>query len=233
MQKSKTIINLLTNMTATQDSDQRSSDVIRIMLVDDHPVVREGLRRMIELEPDMKVVAEASSGQEALAQAQAKALSPDIVLMDIKMPGMDGIETTRLVKQQNPECKVVVLTLYNEYLPNAIESGADGYLVKDLRRKELIQSLRDVLEGLAPLHLSVDQEQLEGLVSGSYSPQRFSERELAVLRLVANGASSKDVAQQLAMSEATVKRTFQLIFDKLGARNRSEAVAGAIRRNLI
>ncbi|MFC1935571.1 response regulator [Chloroflexota bacterium] len=206
-------------------------DAIRIMLVDDHQVVREGLRRMLELEQDMKVIAEASSGQEALAQARA--LSPEIVLMDIKMPGMDGIEATRLLKQQNPECKVVVLTLYNEYLPHAAHAGADGYLLKDLRREELVRAIRDVREGRSPLHLSVEQGQLEGLVAGVYSPQRYSERELAVLRLVANGVSGREIAQQLAMSEATVKRTLRQIFDKLGTRNRSEAVAEAMRRNLI
>ena len=206
-------------------------DVIRIMLVDDHQVVREGLRRMLELEQDIKVVAEASSGQEALAQARA--LSPEVVLMDIKMPGMDGIEATRLLKQQNPECKVVVLTLYSEYLPHAAQAGADGYLLKDLRRDELVQAIRDVRGGRSPLHLSVEQGQLEGLVAGVYSPQRYSERELTVLRLVANGVSGREIAQQLAMSEATVKRTLRQIFEKLGTRNRSEAVAEAMRRNLI
>ena len=206
-------------------------DIIRIMLGYDHQVVREGVRRMLELEQDMKVVAEASSGQEALAQARA--LSPEVVLMDIKMPGMDGIETTRLLKQQNPECKVVVLTLYSEYLPHATHAGADGYLSKDLRREELVQAIRDVREGRSPLHLAVEQGQLEELVAGAYSPQRYSERELTVLRLVANGVSGREIAQQLAMSEATVKRTLRRIFEKLGTRNRSEAVAEAMRRNLI
>jgi len=208
-----------------------STEMIRIMLVDDHQVVREGLRRMLELEQDMKVVAEASSGHEALTQARA--LSPDIVLMDIKMSGMDGIEVTRLLKQQNPECKVVMLTLYSEYLPHAAQAGADGYLLKDLRREDLVQAIRNVREGRSPLHLSVGQGQLEGLVTGVYSPQRYSERELTVLRLVSNGIPTREIAQQMAMSEATVKRTLQQIFEKLGTRNRSEAVAEAMRRNLI
>lgn len=206
-------------------------ETIRIMLVDDHEVVREGLRRMLELEPDMKVVAEASSGQEAVSLA--KTLSLDVVLMDIKMPGIDGIEATRLVKEANPQCKVVVLTLYDEYLPHAVRSGADGYLLKNLRREELVQAIREVRAGRSPLHLSMEQGQLEGLVAGAYSPQQFSERELAVLRLVASGAASREIAQQMAMSEATVKRALQHVFEKLGARNRSEAVAEAVKRNLI
>ena len=190
-------------------------DLIRIMLVDDHEVVREGLRRMLELEPDMKVVAEASSGQEALTHART--LAPEVILMDMKMPAMDGLETTRLLKQENPECKVVMLTLYNEYLPQAVHSGADGYLLKDLRRDELVQAIRDVREGRSPLHLSVEQGQLEGLVSGAHTGDRYSEREREVLRRVANGASSREIAEEMAMSEATVKRTLQQVFQKLGS----------------
>ncbi len=205
--------------------------MIRILLVDDHEVVREGVRKMLELEEDMKVVAQASSGQEALTQAMT--FSPDIALMDIKMPGMDGIEATRRLKEQNPECKILVLTLYSEYLPHAAGAGADGYIRKDLRREELVQAIRDVMEGRSPLHLSVERGQLEGLIAGAYSPQRYSERELTVLRLVSNGVPSREIAEQMSMSEATVKRALQQVFEKLGVRNRSEAVAEAMRRNLI
>ena len=206
-------------------------EIIRIMLVDDHQVVREGLVRMLELEPDMKVVAEASSGQEALDLARTS--SPDVVLMDIKMLGMDGIEATRLLKQENPQRKVLVLTLYNEYLPHAVQAGVDGYLRKDLRREELIQAIRDIREGHAPLHLTVEHGQLGELLTGSYSPQQYSTRELAALRLVAKGPPSREIAKELSMSEATVKRILKQTFEKLGARNRSEAAAEAMRRNLI
>ena len=204
---------------------------INIMLVEDYQMVREGLRRMLEQEPDMAVLAEASSGEEALVLART--YSPDVVLMDIKMQGMNGIETTRLLKQEHPECRVVVLTLYDDYLSQAILSGADGYLLKDLRREELVRAIRDVWEGRSPLHLSLKQGQLGELVSGISSPSRYSERELTVLRLAASGAQSKEMAQQMNLSEATVKRTLRHICEKLGARNRSEAVAEAIKRNLI
>ena len=206
-------------------------DIIRIMLVEDHQVVREGLRKMLELEPDMRVIAEASSGQEAVDLV--KTLSPDIVLMDIKMPGMDGIQATRLITEEKPETKVLILTLYDEYLPPAIQSGAVGYLLKDLRREDLIRAIRDVKEGRSPLYLTLQPEQLTGMVAGQYSTSQFSEREVEVLRLVATGSPTREIAHQLAMSESTVKRTIHQVSEKLGARNRSEAVAEAMRRNLI
>lgn len=206
-------------------------DKIRIMLVDDHQVVREGLRRMLELEPDMEVVAEAANGQEALSLARA--FSPEIVLMDIKMPGLDGIEATRLLKQENPQCKVIMLTLYDEHLPSAILTGADGYLLKDLRRENLSRAIREAREGRTPIYVSLERRALGGLVTGAQSSQALGERELEVLRLVAKGGTSVEIAQHMAMSEATIKRTLRQIYEKLGARNRSEAVAEAMKRNLI
>ena len=206
-------------------------DPIRIMLVEDHQVVREGLRRMLEMEDDMKIVAEASNGQEALAWV--KTLAPEVILMDIRMPGMSGIETTRLIKEINPDCKVMVLTLYNEYLPHALESGADGYVLKDVRREELIKAIRDVRDGRSPLHVSMEEQQLREFVGGAYDAQRLSERETEALRLASGGAPSREIAQEMAISETTVKRTLRQAFEKLGARNRSEAVAAAIKRNLI
>ena len=122
---------------------------IRVLMVDDHQVVREGLRRMLDLEHDIEVVGEAANFEEALAQIELS--SPDIVLMDIKMPGKDGIETTRLVKEKQPNCKVIMLTLYEDYLVQAIEAGAEGYLLKDVKREELVQAIRAVQQGKTPL----------------------------------------------------------------------------------
>ena len=123
-------------------------DTTRILLIDDHKVVREGLRRMLEIEPDLKVVGEAADAKEALAQVES--LSPEVILMDIQMPGTDGIELTRQVKQQLPSCNVIILTLYNEYLPQAIEAGASGYLVKDMKRDEILRTIRAVRDGHSP-----------------------------------------------------------------------------------
>jgi len=208
-------------------------DVIRIFLVDDHQIAREGLRRMLELEPDLRVVGEVADAKEVLSQVES--LSPDVILMDIKMPGVNGIELTRQVKEKHPSCNIIMLTLYDEYLTQALEAGAKGYLLKDIKREELLKAIRAVHEGRSPLNLSLSQEQLAELVAPDESQQRayLSERELVVLRLIADGITTKEIADQLFLSEASVKRSVRLIFEKLGVRNRSEAVAEAYKRRLI
>jgi DNA-binding NarL/FixJ family response regulator len=208
-------------------------DAIRILLVDDQQVIREGLRRMLEIEPDLKVVGEAADAKEALAQVES--LSPEVILMDIKMPGANGIELTRQVKQKRPSCNVIMLTLYSEYLPQAIEAGASGNLVNDNRRDELLRAIRAIREGHSPISIFPSQDQLAELVTPAENRQsaHLSERELSILSLIANGVTSKEMANQLFLSEATVKRSVRLILDKLGVRNRSEAVAEAYKRKLI
>ncbi len=206
-------------------------DPIRILLVDDHQVVREGLRRMLELEPDMRVVGEAPGGGEGLTLMAT--LEPDIVIVDIRMPGMDGVEFTRRAKEQNPECKILVLTLFDEFLAPALDAGAMGYLSKDLRREELVQAVRSVLEGRSPVSVTLDRDQLAGITPGARHLPQFTEREQSILRLVASGITTKEVAQELAFSESTVKRVLRGVFEKMGVRNRSEAVAEAIKRSLI
>jgi DNA-binding NarL/FixJ family response regulator len=208
-------------------------DSIRILLVDDHQVVREGLRRMLELEADLKVVGEAADAKEALTQV--KLLSPEVILMDIKMPGVDGIELTRQLKQQDPSCNIIMLTLYDEYLTQAIEAGATGYLLKDIKGEELIRAIRAVHQGRSPLDLSLSREQLAELATPAESKEqaRLSERELAILRLIADGVTTKEIANQLFLSEASIKRSVRLIFEKLGVHNRSKAVSEAYKRRLI
>jgi len=208
-------------------------DTIRILLVDDHQVVREGLRHMLELETDMEVVGEAADAKEALTQVEL--LSPQVILMDIKMPGMGGIELTRQLKEKQPSCNVIMLTLYDEYLAQAIEAGAVGYLLKDIRREELIRAIRAVHQGRSLLDLSLSRERLAELAAPAESKQRgyLSERELAILHLIADGVATKEIANQLFLSQASVKRSVGLIFEKLGVRNRSEAVSEAYKRSLI
>jgi len=208
-------------------------DTIRILLVDDHQVVREGLRHMLELEADMEIVGQSADGFEALSQVEM--LSPNIVLMDIKMPGVDGIELTRQLKEKLPSSNVIMLTLYDEYLAQAIEAGAAGYLLKDIKREELIKAIRAVHQGRSPLNLSLSRDQLTELVAPAESQQRayLSERELAILRMIADGITTKEIANQLFLSQASIKRSVRLIFEKLGVRNRSEAVSEAYKRRLI
>ena len=208
-------------------------DAIRILLVDDHQVVREGLRRMLELEADLKVVGEVADAKEVFTQVEL--LTPDVILMDIKMPGMDGIELTRQLKQKHPSCNIIMLTLYDEYVPQAIEGGATGYLLKDIKRDELTRAIRAVQEGRSPLNLSLSQDRLTELIPAANSQQQasLSERELAILQLIADGVTTKETANQLFLSEASIKRSVRLIFEKLGVHNRSEAVSEAYKRNLI
>ena len=127
-------------------------DTINILLVDDHRVVREGLRRMLELESDFRIVGEASNVQTVINQVEE--LSPEVILMDIKMPGGDGISLTRRLKDEYPDCNVIMLTLYDEYLTQAIEAGADGYLLKDIEREELIKAIRSIHGRRSTLNLS-------------------------------------------------------------------------------
>jgi len=205
---------------------------IRVLLVDDQQIIRDVLRRMLELEDDIEVVGESATVEDALTQADL--LSPDIVLMDIKMPERDGIEATRRLKEKQPACNIIMLTLYEEYIAEAIEAGAVGYLLKDIKRDELIRAIRAVQRGRAPLS-PISRElftEFATLVRGA-ERSYLSERELAILQLVANGATTREIGAQLFLSEATVKRDVQRIFDKLGVRNRSEAVAEAYKRKLV
>jgi len=208
-------------------------DAINILLVDDHQVVREGLRSMLELESDLKVVGEAADAREALPQIEL--LSPEVVLMDIKMPGVDGIELTRQVRQKNPSCNVIILTLYDEYLTQAIEAGAVGYILKDVKREELVRAIRAACQGRSPINLSLSQDRLADLAILANDKQRasLSERELTIIRLIAEGVTTRELASQLFLSQASIKRSVTLIFEKLEARNRSEAVAEACKNGLI
>ena len=208
-------------------------EAINILLVDDHQVVREGLRRMLELEEDFRVVGEAADARDVLTQMEL--FSPEVILMDIKMHGLDGIELTRQLKQKHPSCNIIMLTLYDEYLTQAIEAGAVGYLLKDIKREELVKAIRAVGQGRSPLALSLSRERLAGLAAPTENTQRWhlSERELAVLRLIADGVTTEEIASQLFLSPASVKRSVRLIFEKLGVRNRSEAVSEAYKRGLV
>ena len=211
-------------------------EAIRILLVDDHPVVRDGLRHMLEPEEDLQIVGEAANAEEALAQAEQ--LSPEIVLMDIKMPGVDGIELTRRMKEKQPSCNIIMLTLYDDYLTQAIEAGAVGYLLKDVKRDELIRAIQAVHQGRSPLGLSLGREDFAELATLAKSQRQaylfdLSQREVEVLRLIANGATTSEIAEQLFLSDTTVKRSVRNIFDKLGVHNRSEAISEAYKRRLI
>jgi DNA-binding NarL/FixJ family response regulator len=205
--------------------------VIRILLVDDHPVVRHGLRGMLDAEPDLTVVGEASSGPEGVDLATAE--RPDIVLMDLRMPGGDGVSATEKLLSAVPGVRVVVLTTYesDRDILRAIEAGASGYLLKDASPTELADAVRAAARGetvLAPSVASTLVRQVR-----KPAPPALSARESEVLRLVARGRTNADIGKALFISEATVKTHLLRIFNKLDVADRTAAVTTAMEHGLL
>jgi DNA-binding NarL/FixJ family response regulator len=203
--------------------------LIKILLVDDHPVVREGLRGMLAAEEDLTVVAEAGGAAEAVAAVRAH--EPDVVLMDLRMPGGDGVEATARVLAQRPAARVVVLTTYetDADILRAVEAGAAGYLLKDASRADLAQAIRAAARGETVLAPSVAAK----LVSRMRSPVELSRREIEVLRLVARGRTNAEIGRELLISEATVKTHLLRTFGKLEVSDRTAAVTVALERGIL
>ncbi|CAM5469292.1 MULTISPECIES: response regulator [Streptomyces] len=206
--------------------------MIRVLLADDHPVVREGLRGMLDAEPDLTVVAEASSGPRA--EALCAELLPDIVLMDLRMPGGGGVESIRRIRAAGLPCRVVVLTTYDSDsdILRAVEAGASGYLLKDLGRAELADAIRAAARGETVLAPTVATRLVDQLREAPEVP-RLSERETQVLRLVAEGCTNAEIGRRLFIGESTVKTHLLRVFGKLGVSDRTAAVTGAMRHGLL
>ncbi len=206
-------------------------DQIRVLIVDDHPVVRDGLRGVLDGEADMQVVGEAGHGAEALARVRATGV--DVVLMDLRMPTMGGVEAIKELRRIAPDVRVLVLTTYDtdrDVLP-AIEAGATGYLLKDTPRDELVRAVRAAHRGEAVLSPAV-AGRLMGQVRAPVQ-DALSARELEVLRLVAAGWTNREAAQRLFISEATVKTHLLHVYAKLEVRDRASAVAAGYQRGLL
>ncbi|MFI9525259.1 response regulator [Micromonospora rosaria] len=202
-----------------------------MLIVDDHPVVRDGLRGMFTGDPGFEVVGEAGDGSEALALAEA--LTPDVVLMDLRMPGMDGVTAIRRLARSGSTARVLVLTTYDtdaDVLP-AIEAGATGYLLKDAPRDDLVRAVRAAARGESVLSPSVAGRLMGRLRAPTEEP--LSQRELEVLTLVARGSSNRETAARLFISEATVKTHLLHVYAKLGVNDRAAAVATAYDRGLL
>jgi DNA-binding NarL/FixJ family response regulator len=206
--------------------------VIRILLADDHPVVREGLRAMLDAEPDLDVVGEASSGPQA--EALAAALRPDIVLMDLRMPDGGGVESIVRMTAAGLPCRVIVLTTYETDgdILRAVEAGAAGYLLKDLARGELADAVRAAARGETVLAPTVAARLVDRLRVRPERPH-LSERETAVLRLVADGCTNAEIGRRLFIGESTVKTHLLRTFTKLGVTDRTAAVTSAMRHGLL
>jgi DNA-binding NarL/FixJ family response regulator len=205
---------------------------VRVLIVDDHPVVRDGLRGMLQAQPDLEVVADASNGREALAAVARH--GPDVVLMDLRMPELDGVAATRRIRADHPAVKVLVLTTYDtdaDILP-AIEAGATGYLLKDAPREQLFSAVRAAARGETVLAPTVAAKLIRS-VRTRPDHEQLTPRELDVLRLVADGLTNRAIASRLHISEATVKTHLVHTYAKLGVDDRTAAVMAALDRGLL
>jgi two-component system, NarL family, response regulator LiaR len=201
--------------------------LIRVLIADDHAVVRQGLRTFLDLQDDIEVVAEAADGAEALAAAERHA--PDVVLIDLVMPNVDGIEAIRGLRERVPEARAIVLSSFidDEKLFPAVRAGAAGYLLKDVQPQELVEAIRTVHGGGALLHPKVASRLLEEIATDPLTP-----REREVLALIARGMANKAIARELSLSEKTVKAHVSNILAKLGVSDRTQAALYAVRAGL-
>jgi len=209
--------------------------VIRVMIVDDHAIVRKGIRALLSESGGFEIVAEAADGQEAVLAAEKA--QPDVILMDLLMPGMDGIEATRRITSRQPEAHILVLTSFaadNKLFP-AIKAGALGYLLKDSSPEELVRAIRQVHRGEPALHPTIARKLLQEVAHPADlqpAPEALTVRELTVLRLIAQGLSNQEIADELAVSEPTVRAHVSRILGKLHLASRTQAALYAVREGL-
>jgi DNA-binding NarL/FixJ family response regulator len=214
-------------------------DTIRILIADDHAVLRDGIRHILELEQDLKVVAEASDGQEAVRMATS--LNPDVAIIDITMPELDGIEATKQIKTLCPDVTVLILTAYDDdqFVFSLLEAGAAGYLLKSVRARQLIDAVRAVHAGESVLHPSVARKVMNRFMPVGDKPKEkeqsevLSGREMEVLKLATIGLTNQDIGKELNLSEHTVHGHLRHIFNKLQVSSRTEAVVYALKEGWI
>jgi DNA-binding NarL/FixJ family response regulator len=207
---------------------------MRVLIVDDHPITRNGLRSALSLSEEVEVIGEAESGE--LAIDAVSELQPDVVFMDVRMPGMGGLEATRIILETRPDTKVILFTVdeSRSSIAEAIQAGVSGYLLKDVSAAELVNAARLALEGKAVIHPSLTRSFIEEVQLADRRPEApLSKREAEILQKVAYGATTKEVAHDLGISPHTVKTHLERIFEKLGANDRAQAVAIAIRKGLV
>jgi DNA-binding NarL/FixJ family response regulator len=208
---------------------------IRALIVDDHPVTRDGLRTALELSDEVSIVGEAGTGEEAVERVEK--LTPDVVFMDVRMPGIGGIEATRKIREASPTTRVILFTVdeSRNAISEAIQAGVSGYLLKDASAEELVDAAKHAIEGKAVIHPQLTRAFIEEVQLAEKRPDLapLSKRETEILQKVAYGATTKEVARDLDISPHTVKTHLERIFEKLGANDRAQAVAIAIRSGIV
>ena len=207
---------------------------MKVLIVDDHPVTRGGLRTALSTSDEVEIVGEASSGEEAVERVSE--LNPDVVFMDVRMPGMGGIEATRIIREDNPKTRVILFTVdeSRQVISDAIQAGVSGYLLKDVSAQELVNAARLALEDKAVIHPTLTRAFIEEVQYVDRRPEApLSRRETEILQMVAYGSTTKEVAHDLGISPHTVKTHLERIFEKLGANDRAQAVAIAIRKGIV
>jgi DNA-binding NarL/FixJ family response regulator len=206
---------------------------IRVLIVDDHPMVQDGLRLFIQMAQGLECVGLAQSGEEAIALCEQ--LRPDVILMDLVMPGMGGIEAIKAIRRGRPETQIIALTSFTapELVQQALTAGAVGYLLKNVRAAELADAVRAVHNRQRVLAPEATEALVQAMQMDEYGEAQLSEREVEVLRLVADGLTNVEISTRLWIAESTVRYHISNVFSKLGARNRAEAVRLALSRRLI
>lgn len=214
----------------------KAKESIRVLIVDDHPIVRQGLATVLDQQEDLIVVGQAVDGVDAVAQAQE--LLSDIILMDLQMPQMDGVEAIRRIIGERTGSRIIILTTYatDEYIFSGIEAGAQGYLLKDSPPDEVVTAIRTVHQGDSMIQPRVASRLLDrlGQLSHAHPPETLlSVREIEVLQVMATGAANKEIANQLQIGQSTVKTHIVRIFNKLGVNGRLEAVSEGVKKGII
>jgi DNA-binding NarL/FixJ family response regulator len=212
--------------------------MIKVLIADDHKMFRQGLRMLFEMEPDIKIVGEARDGFEA--EQLADSLQPDVILMDINMPGLDGMEATRRILKAQPDAAIILLTMFreDEHVFQAIKAGAQGYVLKDADSTEVMKAVRAVAAGESVLDTAMtgkvfNQFKIMSEMTEKSNVEGLTERELEILSLIAQGSSNREIGDSLFLSEKTIKNYITSIFQKLQTNDRTQAAVYAIQRGLI
>ncbi len=211
-------------------------DLIRILIVDDHALIRQGLGKILAMEPQLQVVAEAADGTEAVELTRK--LGPDVVLMDINMPVMNGLEATKIIKEEFPETGVIALTIHDdeEYVFELVNAGVSGYVLKDVDAESLVEAVKYVAEGKSIIHPNVTSkllDQFQKLSQNKAEMPRLTPRETEVLQAIVQGLSNKEIGEMLFISEKTVKNHITNILRKLDVNDRTQAAVFALKHNMV